>query len=293
MDNGDIYLFYRHGAHRSNWVYQMSKDNGRTFSPKVSIVKAKPTAATAECSDIWDSWYLNFRQGNENDIIVSYNYHVCKNMKPHYSERNNTYYMTFDTDSNKWYNIKGQTLKLPLTKAYADTMTLAVNTWDKWIQTTTSSLDGNGHAHLSFYQGEGDGSVHGSPKQLAHYQWTGKEWIGGSTNLPIEARGEMKVTTKGTVSFLLGNNEGKSGEVAWWNRSDGNKDFIREDEVISAKGGVFKLSNFIRDAHPDARIIATQKVNGTDYSRVYLLGDKGPIQRSKSEAQLLRVKDSN
>ena len=25
MDNGDIYLFYRHGAHRSDWTYQKSK----------------------------------------------------------------------------------------------------------------------------------------------------------------------------------------------------------------------------------------------------------------------------
>ncbi|MDU0352628.1 hypothetical protein RS130_00690 [Paraglaciecola aquimarina] len=31
MDNGDIYLFYRHGAHRSDWVYQKSTDHGRTF----------------------------------------------------------------------------------------------------------------------------------------------------------------------------------------------------------------------------------------------------------------------
>ena len=34
MDNGDIYLFYRHGAHRSDWVYQKSSDNGRGFGPR-------------------------------------------------------------------------------------------------------------------------------------------------------------------------------------------------------------------------------------------------------------------
>ena len=39
MDNGDIYLFYRHGAHRSDWVYQKSSDNGRTFEPPVSFLK--------------------------------------------------------------------------------------------------------------------------------------------------------------------------------------------------------------------------------------------------------------
>jgi len=36
MENGDIYLFYRHGAHRSDWVYHVSTDNGRSFGPAVS-----------------------------------------------------------------------------------------------------------------------------------------------------------------------------------------------------------------------------------------------------------------
>lgn len=39
MDNGYIYLFYRHGAHRSDWVYQKSTDNGRSFAPPVSVLK--------------------------------------------------------------------------------------------------------------------------------------------------------------------------------------------------------------------------------------------------------------
>ena len=38
MDNGDVYLFYRHGAHRSNWVYQKSTDNGRTFNAPISFL---------------------------------------------------------------------------------------------------------------------------------------------------------------------------------------------------------------------------------------------------------------
>jgi hypothetical protein len=43
MDNGDIYLFYRHGAHRSDWVYQKSTDNGRSFAPEVLVLKHRET----------------------------------------------------------------------------------------------------------------------------------------------------------------------------------------------------------------------------------------------------------
>ena len=34
MDNGDIYLFYRHGAHRSNWIYQVSRIMARRSRPR-------------------------------------------------------------------------------------------------------------------------------------------------------------------------------------------------------------------------------------------------------------------
>ncbi|WP_045033608.1 BNR-4 repeat-containing protein [Draconibacterium sediminis] len=292
MDNGDIYLFYRHGAHRSDWVYQVSKDNCRTFSPKVSIVKAKPTSATEECSDVWDSWYLDIQHGNGNDIIVSYNYHVCKNMRPHDSERHNCYYMKFDTDKNEWYNVKGESLKLPVTKEYADTMTLVANTGDKWNHIGRACINKNGFPHVGFYEGEDDGSLNGGPKQLKLYQWTGNEWIGGRTNLPEEARGEMNVKSPDSVSCLLGNDKGEFGEVAWWNSSNGNTAFTKEAVLLKEEGGRFTLSNFIRNAHPDAKIVATQKIEGTDYSRIFLLADKGPIMRKKAEADLICVSEN-
>ena len=33
LANNDLYLFYRHGAHRSDWVYQKSTDHARSFAP--------------------------------------------------------------------------------------------------------------------------------------------------------------------------------------------------------------------------------------------------------------------
>lgn len=288
MDNGDIYLFYRHGAHRSNWVYQVSKDNCRTFSPKVSIVKAKPTAGTEECSDIWDSWYLDYQHGNGNEILVTYNYHVCKNMRPHDSERHNCYFMKFDTDNNKWYNVKGDLLELPINKEYADTMTLVKNTGDKWNHIGITALNNLGNPHVCWYQGEDDGSINGGAKRKVNYQWTGKEWIGSSTNLPIEGRGEVQVLSTDSIRYLLSHKAGKSGVVAWWLSSNGGEVFTKEKNIIKAEGRKFSMSHFIRNAHPDAQIIATQKIEGTNYSRVFLLGDNGPVKRLKKGGDILK-----
>ena len=38
--NGDIYLIYRHGAHKSDWVYQKSTNGCRSFGPVTSILQS-------------------------------------------------------------------------------------------------------------------------------------------------------------------------------------------------------------------------------------------------------------
>jgi len=65
MDDGDIYLFYRHGTHQSDWVYQKSTDNGRTFSPEVSVLKCKPIADNPRDVEAWYAWFNNGR-GDDN-----------------------------------------------------------------------------------------------------------------------------------------------------------------------------------------------------------------------------------
>jgi len=126
MDNGDIYLFYRHGAHRSNWVYQKSTDNGVTFATPVSFLKHKRrTNIEAE-----DSWYPWVSKGNGDDIIVAFDYHICRDNKNsqdsrgHIPERHNVYYMVFDTKTGIWKNVKNQPLEMPLTKEIADKKTV-------------------------------------------------------------------------------------------------------------------------------------------------------------------------
>ena len=57
MDDGDIYLFYRHGSHRSDWVYQKSSDNCRTFAPPVSLLKHKAQESDPNMHDAWYAWF--------------------------------------------------------------------------------------------------------------------------------------------------------------------------------------------------------------------------------------------
>lgn len=281
MDNGDIYLFFRHGAHRSNWVYQVSKDDCKTFTPPASIVLTKQTKGTEENPIIMDSWYLSFNHGRGNDIIVAYNYHVCKG--PHHDgERHNCYYMKFDTDNDQWLNVKGEKLQLPITKEYADHMTLVKNTGDRWTHNGVAALDNQGNPHVTSYEGDHEGKIHGGVKDLMHYYWTGSDWAGGKTDLASGAEGEIRISEPLEINFILATD----GEVGRWSSSDGGKRFTKGEILLAQKIGGISLSHMVRNAHPDAQIIAAEKIKGSDYVRMYLLGENGAIKRLKVEADV-------
>ena len=278
MDNGDIYLFYRHGAHKSNWVYQKSTDNGRSFASPVSVLK---TQARTDDPGVEDSWYAWFTNGRGNDIIGTYNYHRCRESN-HIGERHNAYYMVLDTDDGSWRNVAGEGLTVPVTKDYADEMTLVADTGDLWTVRGAVDLDPAGNPHVTVEVGEGMGLNHGGPKQTNHYRWTGKEWSGGgATDLPIKAVGDMSVSSSTDVSLLLGGDE-----VAWWHSTDVGRSFTKGENLISRKRSRFALTSLIRNAHPDARIIAAGNNNAdnNDFREMYLLGDNGPVKRLKAEA---------
>jgi len=285
MDNGDIYLFYRHGAHRSNWVYQKSTDNGRSFEPEVSVLKTKKTTGTKEQPDIHDTWYAWFANGQRNDIIVTYNYHVCKEPN-HDGERHNCYYMLMDTDKNEWRNVEGELLKTPIAKELADEKTLVVNTDTLWTVRGAVRLDEKGFPHIIFYQGEHLGHRHGGPKQVIYYRWTGKEWCAEkTTNLPV-ATGDIVVSSPKKASLLLAGKKDGSSELVWWNTNDGGQSFKKGEVLYKGKKTGITTSTIIRNAHPDARVIISGNHKG-DFKKVYLVGDNGPVKRLKVEADLV------
>ncbi|WP_395344269.1 BNR-4 repeat-containing protein [Ningiella sp. W23] len=162
MDNGDIYVFSRQGAHRSDWVYEKSTDNGRTFEEPVSFLKHKRRDDGIGS----DSWYPYVSKGLNNEIVVGFDYHYCwdrdaprNNRGGHSTERKNLYFVKFDTLSNTWSNVDGDALEIPITKKLADEKALAVNTGDLWTFNGSTKVDANGNPSIAAYIGEDIGKL--------------------------------------------------------------------------------------------------------------------------------------
>ncbi|WP_111976874.1 BNR-4 repeat-containing protein [Algibacillus agarilyticus] len=301
MDNGDIYLFYRHGAHRSNWVYQKSTDHGRTFAAPVSILKTKKR------NDVQanDSWYAYVSKGHNDDIIVSYDYHICwkrgagVNGRGHTTERHDAYYMVFDTQKNTWSNVQKETLSLPITREVADEKTLVARTGGVgyWSFNGSSHLDENGYPHIGINIGKDIGKKTGGPKQTSHYRWTGEEWVGGQ---PVYAqaradgtdtRGDFIINSPTDISFLLGYKENGDGIISYFNSTDSGKTFTKGKELLRREKAGWSITALIDNAHPDARLIVAEKQKNSPWRKLYLVGDNGPVQRVKSTASVLTSAD--
>lgn len=288
MDNGDIYLFYRHGAHRSNWVYQKSTDNGRTYEEPVSFLKHKRrTDIGAE-----DSWYPWISRGDGDDLIVAFDYHLCmdgekvKDGRGHIPGRYNVYYMVMDTKSGKWRNVKNETLTMPMTKEKADEKVLVANTGSDWTFQGVTDLDPNGNPHVCITVGKDIGERSSAPKHMRHYRWNVTEWIESvNSGLPI-GNGDVEVKSVNDVSMYIAEKEIKgAGVVRRWDSSDAGKTFKKGNVLLRREKSSFAISSLIDNAHPDAKLIVAEREPGTDYRKMYLLGNNGPIQRIKEEAQ--------
>ena len=291
MDNGDMYLFYRHGAHRSDWVYQKSTDNGVTFSEPVSFLKHKRrTNIEAE-----DSWYPWVSRGNGDDIIVAFDYHICRDNKNaqdargHIPERHNVYYMVFDTKTGQWKNVKNEPLQMPLTKEMADEKTLVRAIPNDWTFQGLTDVDPDGNPHVAVLVGPDVNARRSGPKRLQHFRWDGQQWLkSDTTNLP---RGDADIEVKSAteVSIYLENKTSDDvGEISRWDSFNGGETFKKSKVYLERENSGFVISSLIDNPHPDARIIVAEKEEGTDFRKMYLLGDNGPIKRSKKEARVLK-----
>ena len=306
MDNGDIYLFYRHGAHRSDWVYQKSSDNGLTFAAPVSFLKSK-----RRDDDIGhDSWYASVSKGLGDDIVIGFDYHYCwdkdaprNNRGGHSTERKNLYFVKFNTKDNSWKTVNGETLSVPITKDIADQKALAVDTGDMWTFNGITKVDANGMPHINAYIGNDIGWQIGGPKHASYFAWDGKSWLGNvESGLPI-GRGDFLVGDE-DVRFLLSGVDPKTDKtkVQWWHSQNSGLSFMPGEILLEfgdfvgepskeMEGRPKSLSNldspgsaasaFIRNAHPDARMIIAEKPKESEWRRMYLVGDNGPINRPK------------
>jgi hypothetical protein len=291
MDNGDIYLFYRHGAHRSDWVYQKSTDNGRTFDAPVSFLKHKRrTDMEAE-----DSWYPWITRGKGDDLIVAFDYHLCRDARNnedkrgHIPERHNLYYMVFDTKAGLWKNVKNESLAMPLTKEIADEKTLIKEISDDWTFQAITDIEPNGNPHVCVLVGPDIGTKRSGAKRIQHFRWDGQEWLESNTaNLPKGA-GDLHVKSAKEVSLYLESKTSDDiGEISRWDGFDGGLSFKKGETFLQREDSGFVISALIDNPHPDARIIVAEKEAGTYFRKMYLLGDSGAIQRDKKGAAVLK-----
>lgn len=284
MDNGDIYLFYRHGAHRSDWVYQKSSNNGRTFSAPVSFLKHKRrTDQAAE-----DSWYPWITKGQGDDLLVVFDYHLCSDNNKenkglgHIPIRYNLYYMVMDTKRGDWRNVKDEPLTMPLTRAEADKKALVAITDGNWTFQGVVALDSAGNPHVGITVGEDIGQKRSAPKTMRHFRWNGASWLSSAnTGLPV-GNGAIAVKSANEVSIYLESTDKEGfGEVSRWDSSNAGATFKQAKVLLRRKDAGFAISSLIKNPHPDARIIVAEKQAGTEVRRMYLLGDNGPVQRLK------------
>nr|WP_298894756.1 BNR-4 repeat-containing protein [uncultured Altererythrobacter sp.] len=286
MDNGDIYLFYRHGAHRSDWVYHRSTDNGRTFGEPVSFLKHK----RRDDLPAVDSWYPYVTKGVGDEIIVNFDYHLCwdndgaPDERGHTANRQDIYYMVFDTGDNEWRNIHGQTLPMPLTREVAEERALVARSGELWSFNGPVTLDNKGFPHIGITMGEDLGvSKTGGPKEMRHYRWTGSEWVGGKPGVLPISNGAIAAEEPEHVRFVLASqNQTGEGNVSWWESKDGGESFVKTRELLRRPNANFAISSFIRNAHPDAKLIVAERLRGTDRRNMYLLGENGPVVRATS-----------
>lgn len=293
MDNGDIYLFYRHGAHRSNWVYQKSTDNGRTFGEPISFLKHKRrTEIEAE-----DSWYPWLGRGHGDDILVAFDYHICRDNKNaqdkrgHIPERHHVYYMVFDTKLGKWKNVKNEPLQIPLTKEMADEKALVTNTGTDWTFQGVTEVDANGNPHIGITVGPDIGEKRSGPKRMSYLRWDNTEWVSvQNSGLPI-GNGDIELTSNNEVQFYIAAQNSKgTGEVARWDAPVNGNSFQKSRTLLTKPNANFAISTVIENPHPDARLIVAERKRCTDYRKMYLLGDNGPVIRLKNEALVLKEK---
>jgi hypothetical protein len=268
--NGTIYLFYRHGSHRSNWVYQKSTDNARTFAAPVSILKYKKTIDKALT---YDSWYAWFQEGADNSIVSTFNYHLCGTGPGHSSLRLNSYFMKMNTETETWETISGEKLKMPLTKESADEFVKIHDSNGKKTQLGTIQSNIYGDPHLYFK----------SKGSFFYANWQKDKWNLikvndaefnlGDADISIEKENEIK--------FLATTSTNNTDEIAWWDTKDKGQSWIQETPMITSKSGKYVMSSLIRNAHPDARVIVAEIPNipmAVD-SKMYLIGDHGPVRR--------------
>lgn len=271
MDNGDIYLFYRHGSHKSDWVYQLSRDNGRTFEPEVPVLDCKMLAD----SNTHTAWYAQFTKGPGNTIMGIYVYHACAGIG-HSTLRENVYYMQMNCADGTWENASGEKLTVPVTKEHADLKTRILDSGGVLCNPGICRYDQQGNPHILYRYNK---------KQYWYTRWLDGQW-----KTPVKVTqssisgqfGDMIVQSPDEIDVLIsGNIDGGGGEVCWWNSRNAGLTWTRGSCIMSSQTVRYCVSTLNRNYHPDAMFGLFEKDPASPhlYRKIFMWGAGGFVKR--------------
>lgn len=275
MDGGEIYLFYRHGTHQSDWVYQKSGDQGRRFAAPVSVLKHQLRGA----GPVHDAWYAWFGKGLGNSVTAAYSYHPCS-YPGHSKARLNVYYMQMQGAEGTWENVLGEKLAVPLTKDVADQKTRIVDSGEDRCNHGTCRVDPAGYPHVLFRYQSG---------QARYLRWTGRAWTEPvaiiSDGEASGQDGDLQVESSTRVRAMLMRTKGGQREVGWWDTVDGGQSWAPEAPLFSRAGGGLDLGALIENGSAEGLVVVSEgRVPEHLYRKMFLLGERGPVRRAAAEA---------
>jgi hypothetical protein len=197
--------------------------------------------------------------------------------------------MIFETKTGLWKNVQNESLAMPLTKEMADEKALVRKIPKDWTFQAITDIEPNGNPHVCVLVGPDKGAKRSGPKRIQHFRWNGQKWVQSNTaTIPI-GHGDLQVKSAKEISLYLESKTSNDvGEISRWDSFDGGKSFIKSKTFLQREDSGFVLSALINNPHSDARIIVAEKKSGTDFRKMYLLGDNGPVQRAKKETEVLK-----
>jgi hypothetical protein len=273
LSDGTILYFYRAGNHREDWVYIISKDNGRTFGREYPVMRAGTRRDDSRHYEkqYFDSWYGNFFKGRGDTIHYVTRYHACARdyrTDYHRQRRVHVYYLRRDPDGS-WRNISGDKLNMPIDLRGADKL---CRIWKSEPSVGKGSL-------IKVHHFRYDTDAADNPYILFSYGQTKSGRKNRQNLLAIANRDQGRFAFQKAPRFGVLAVKGREGFSILHPRHlyvtlDSGKTWAAQDGGFDAP--VSRLTP-LSNPHPDARILATESRPFSNKRRIklFLWGDQG------------------
>ena len=268
-DNGDLFLFYRHGTHKSDWVYQRSSDHGNTFQPPVIVLKHKTDSLDPR---LHDSWYAHAFKGTNNSVHIAFVLHPCHEVN-HSLLRRNVYYLKMELNEPvAWINAAGLKFPLPADRDIADRQALVFDSNFTDVRSAIAKGDDHDRPHLIFRS-----TLPGQQSKVMHTRWTGDAWQELSAPAHDRHSRSTDLHVSSAKDAMVVSNV---GPVIPFTSTDGGVTWSEQSAVTSRHDQEWHISAQITGFHQDARWVLVERRGGDDNSRLHLWGDNGFVRRT-------------